>query len=271
MDELERFTASARTGLHTLPGTQISFGISRTRQVHRRVPGSHGDQFVISWILTGSGSFVENGKEYPLTDGCYCLRRPGKDFDMYLSDAPSCRVFFDLPDELYRALTIFIPELDLLEPVGAAGFKKTLLDEFLSLTGEFLKVPVLACYNLLPRLIHYILELTGIAAMRAESPIALARTMLEDTTSRTTLEEIADECGMKYDAFRKRFSATYGVSPGKYRINCRIEAAKNALSAGESVAEISERLGFTDVYTFTHRFKAEVGVSPAKYRNNTNG
>ena len=271
MDELERFIYSAKTELHNLPGTHISFGTSRTRLVHHRVPGSHGDGFVISWILTGRGSFVENGKEYTLNNGCFCLRRPGKDYEMYLTHDASCRVFFDLPEELYRVLLLFIPELGLIEPVGVVPFRKALLDEFLSLTGELLRVPVLSSYNLLPRLIHYILEVTGIAAERAGSSIALARTMLEDVTSRMSLEQIAEECGMRYDSFRKRFSTTYGISPGKYRISCRIEAAKNALSAGESVADISERLGFTDVYTFTHRFTAEVGISPAKYRNNTSG
>ena len=271
MNDLEKFIENAGIEIYTIPGMPITFGISTTHRVHVRVPGSNGDHFVISWILTGSGSFVENGHEYPLRQGCFCLRRPGKDFRMYLSNAQSCRLFFDLPDEFYKTFSILIPELDNIPPVGEVSYRRSLLDEFMSLTRELRKTPALGCYNLIPRLVHYILELTGIAAGRAKSPLALSRSLLEDTASRMTLEEIAAECGMKYDSFRKRFTSTYGISPGKYRINCRIEAAKNALSAGESVAGISERLGFTDVYTFTHRFKAEVGISPARYRNNTSG
>lgn len=266
MDEFAQTLAEIGNIRSFIPGTSFVFGTASTDKIHIRTPGSDGDQFVISWILTGSGSFVENGHEYQLHDGCFCLRRPGRDFRMFVDKKPSCRLFFDIPYSFYQTFALLIPELEQLPPVKDVRFRRSLYDEFMSIVRDLWKSTAMNYYTLLPRLIHYILDLTGIAADRAGSPMLLARSMLEDTSSRLTLEEIALSCGMKYDSFRKRFSSTYGISPGQYRISCRIEAARNALAAGESIAEVSERLGFPDVYTFTHRFKAVVGVSPARYR-----
>ena len=267
MNDFDHILSHAKGKLCYISGTQLRFGSSLTKEVHDRIPGTNDDQFVLSWILTGSGSYEEGGVTYPISGNCFCLRRPGRKYRLFLDDSPSYRVFFDLPNEFYPAFSLMIPELSLIQPVGDVSFSKPLYDEFISICDDLERSSKTDFYNLLPRLVHYTIDLTGIASARTTSPMLRARAMLDDPYSRATLEEIARECGMHYDIFRKRFQSQYGITPGKYRIERRTTEAKNAIASGVPISTVAERLGFADVYSFTHRFKSETGVPPAKFRN----
>lgn len=266
-DKLQSFIFETETKLESIAGSDIRYGISSTSRVHLRTPGSNEDQVVFSWILCGRGSFTEDGREYRLTDMCYCLRRPGRDWRMYLDDSRSVRLFLDLPYSLYPALELMIPELAKLPPVREFSFRSALLDEFLNLRDDLNRTSLTGFYNILPRVVHFIMNLTGILEERERSPMMRARALLEDVTSRLTLEEIAGSCGLNYNTFRRRFADTFGTSPGKYRLTCRMAEARSALAAGEGIASIADRLGFADVYSFTHSFTEAVGVPPARYRD----
>ncbi|MBQ7105897.1 MAG: helix-turn-helix transcriptional regulator [Clostridia bacterium] len=82
------------------------------------------------------------------------------------------------------------------------------------------------------------------------------------------IDEIAQMCNVSEVYFRKLFKEYSGVSPAKYRTERKIVRAKNYLQQDTmSVAEISDRLGFSDVSYFIKTFKECVGVTPKQYRN----
>lgn len=270
--DLQNFIDSAQSMRSSVAGSEICFGWSTTEKVHIRTPdNTNGDQFVLTWLLTGCGSFKEGGREYKLGSMCVYMRRPGHDYSLYIDDTRSVRLFFDLPDGMYPTLAMLIPEFDHIPPVREIEYRRELLYEFISLTAEMKKIPVTSFYIIMPRLVHYIMDLTGILDDRESQPLHRARALLENASSTLTLQKIAECCGMNYNTFRQKFTSTFGTTPGKYRMACRIEAAKNALAVGEPVASIAERLGFADIYTFTHRFTQVVGVSPARYRDSNFG
>ncbi len=63
-----------------------------------------------------------------------------------------------------------------------------------------------------------------------------------------------------------RTKAVLGVSPNMYIQNERLRIASQLLLEGEySVAEISEKVGFSDASYFYKCFKNKFGVSPSKY------
>src|SRR5262245_21485886 len=67
--------------------------------------------------------------------------------------------------------------------------------------------------------------------------------------------------------FIRLFRQTTGVTPGRFLAALRIQEAKRLLLATDlSVAEISQRVGYTSVGTFSSRFKVSVGMSPSTYR-----
>jgi YesN/AraC family two-component response regulator len=53
----------------------------------------------------------------------------------------------------------------------------------------------------------------------------------------------------------------------QYREHLRIERAKAMISSGEfKLKEISDSLGYYDIYHFSKRFKEATGIAPGAYR-----
>ena len=221
--------------------------------------------FVVSWILKGSGTFTENGKVYPLHDGCVCMRRPDRDYRLELKES-GIRNYLALPQSVYPALICLVPELETLDPVWNLAYDDACYEEFVSVYDRFSELSSLELYRALPTVIHYILRVTGIERSRAYNPLLHGRILLEENTS-LSIEEIAARCGMNYHTFRKHFSQSFGVSPAQYRIRYKIAQAKQFLAAGLSVGEIAVSLGYPDIYSFTHQFTALTGLSPTEFRN----
>jgi len=67
--------------------------------------------------------------------------------------------------------------------------------------------------------------------------------------------------------FARSFKAATGESPYRYLIQRRIERAKVFLSVTQlSVAEISDRVGFSSQSQFTTQFRKLMGTTPRSYR-----
>lgn len=60
----------------------------------------------------------------------------------------------------------------------------------------------------------------------------------------------------------------FGRSPLQQVIHMRMERAKHFLSSTTwPIEQVSEQVGYHDIFSFSKRFKKSVGVSPAKYRS----
>ena len=262
-EKIERFHYGVKMKNLPVGDAVFRMGMSVTSEKTVRVSGA--EQFVVSWILSGTGQYTENGCCYPLDSETVCVRRPDHDYRYELDAYRSVRLFIELPDEIYHAMLVLIPELASLDPVKKAPFREELWDEFMSLQKAFNHCEPDTLYTLLPSFFHFISSITGILDERDKHPMFRARRLLEDVSSTLTLEEIAGRCGMNYHTFRRKFTQKFGTSPGKYRQSKRIEAACRMLSAGESVASVAEQVGYPDVYTFTHRFTAMMKTAPSRY------
>lgn len=79
-------------------------------------------------------------------------------------------------------------------------------------------------------------------------------------------EDLALLCKMSQSQLRREFNAAYGMPPMAYKRSVVLKLAKNLLRTGEfTISEISEALGFHDIYEFSHFFSKESGVSPREY------
>ena len=61
------------------------------------------------------------------------------------------------------------------------------------------------------------------------------------------------------------FSRTFGISPHRYLLARRIDAARRRLLQGEPVAEVAAGVGFHDQAHLTRHFRRHVGTTPARY------
>ena len=85
-------------------------------------------------------------------------------------------------------------------------------------------------------------------------------------TSKIHSDELAKLCSLSESQLRRCFKSTFGISPKSYQNELIFESAKDLLRVGEfNISEISEMLGFYDVYAFSHFFTKKAGYSPSDF------
>jgi AraC family transcriptional regulator len=82
-----------------------------------------------------------------------------------------------------------------------------------------------------------------------------------------TIDDLARAALFSKFHFSRLFQRTTGISPGRFLSALRLERAKHLLvSTSLNVVDISHRVGYASVGTFSSRFSSSVGVSPTTYR-----
>lgn len=83
-----------------------------------------------------------------------------------------------------------------------------------------------------------------------------------------SLEKLSSQINVSISHLSMLFKKNSGVTFSKYLINVRINKAKELLDTTQlKIVDISEKVGYKDVYYFSHSFKKVTGVSPREYRN----
>ena len=83
---------------------------------------------------------------------------------------------------------------------------------------------------------------------------------------RIAISELAKMASLSESYFRRLFKSVYSVTPGKYITNLRLEYASQLLKTQlYTVAEVSEKSGFTDTKYFERVFKRNFNESPKKH------
>lgn len=99
--------------------------------------------------------------------------------------------------------------------------------------------------------------------------LADARRLLDATITDHPLqvEEVAEQVGLSYELFRKKFAKLTGLPPAKFRDARRIDRASQLLQDRQlPLKQIALRCGFCDEFHFSKRFKQKIGLSPSEYR-----
>jgi AraC-like DNA-binding protein len=91
--------------------------------------------------------------------------------------------------------------------------------------------------------------------------------MRENLGEQLTVDDIARAAMFSKFHFTRIFQRVTGVSPGRFLSALRLQRAKHLLvSTSLNVADISLRVGYNSVGTFSTRFSKSVGMSPTAYR-----
>jgi AraC family transcriptional regulator len=92
-------------------------------------------------------------------------------------------------------------------------------------------------------------------------------TMQENLGEQLTIDDIARAAMFSKFHFTRIFQRSTGVSPGRFLSALRLQRAKQLLvSTTLNVADISLRVGYNSIGTFSSRFSRSVGMSPTTYR-----
>lgn len=82
------------------------------------------------------------------------------------------------------------------------------------------------------------------------------------------LNGLAQTLGVDVYGLVRSFKEALGVTPHAFRLNCRIETARELLQEGTSIAEVAQECGFYDQSHFHHHFKAMTTQTPKAYQRN---
>src|SRR5262249_43944230 len=82
-----------------------------------------------------------------------------------------------------------------------------------------------------------------------------------------TIEALARELRISSYHFIRQFEAAFGVTPHQYRIQVRLERAKQLLAIEQrSVTAVCMEVGFSSLGSFSTLFSRRFGETPSAYR-----
>jgi AraC family transcriptional regulator len=91
--------------------------------------------------------------------------------------------------------------------------------------------------------------------------------MAEHVAEEFNLDQLAAQVGLSKFHFDRLFKSAMGVSPSRYHINLRLDAARRLLrETKKSVVTVALAVRYTNPSHFAQLFRRETGLSPSDYR-----
>lgn len=187
-------------------------------------------------LLSGSGRYSDpSGREVELTPGCFVQRMPGKP---HVTEVTPDGKWLEFYVCFGRDYFTYMADQGLLsrQPVLFHSLTQTALqerltgwDDALTWASELLCLPGEEGYPF---------------------PVA-----------------VAEQMGMEYETFRKRFRAAFGCPPSAYQMQYRLNESKRLLlDTHLSVQEIADTCCFSDGFAYSKAFRRFYGLSPVQFR-----
>lgn len=94
--------------------------------------------------------------------------------------------------------------------------------------------------------------------------------MKENIRGELSSEQIAEQLGVGYSWFRRKFKEYTGISPNKYQLQLKLLRAKELLSeTHKNISEIAYELNFENTGQFSTFFKKNEGITPSEFKRKT--
>lgn len=106
------------------------------------------------------------------------------------------------------------------------------------------------------------------SSMPVEEYVILVKKYLQENyLVNITINEIAEKFGFSQAYLTRIFMKAEGITPLKYQINLRMNAAKKYLKNSTlSISDIAALLNYSDQFAFSKSFKIHEKMSPMEYR-----
>lgn len=222
-------------------------------------------------LLDGEGEYFDRSHTcVKLSRGSFVQRLPGvKHSTIVKPDGKWLEFFICVSAESYHNLLT----MGLLSDRPVMRCEEDALEEILPTARNLLSSMQSAEGQALTRLYFEAQELLCTITSRCsrsreeDDRIRLACRLIERYSGRITGQEVAAQMNLGYEALRKQFRASTGVSIGQYAIGVRVNRAKALLLRSNLPLEkLAVQLGYPDCFSFCKQFKQHTGVSPSQFR-----
>jgi AraC family transcriptional regulator, exoenzyme S synthesis regulatory protein ExsA len=258
-----------------------SFGCPGSREWE----ASWAEQDCIMHVVTGSKTLRAAGRTLDLGPGDTVFIKKSVSFLRQNTDDEVCLFVFFIPDEFVRAtLREMASDLPPLAPPAEPRDVAIRVQHDTGVAAFLQAMTVFFAASETPPELLLKLKLKELIASLVVSPRnATLSSYLRATASRNApsipslmeancchnlpLEAFAKLCGRSLSTFKREFTRHYGVSPGKWLLERRLECSVRLLiTTSMSVTDIALESGFEHPAHFSRAFKAKYARTPSEYR-----
>ncbi len=240
--------------------------------------------YEISYIASGKGLFIVDGKETVVSENQIYLNRPGQTHKIVSSrDDPLRYVYLGFwfkeshPDfSLFRPIRDFFDNTTEFIATDTRSIYKFFFEAFSEIISsgdmmhEMLKAYVsqiiITAYRCLSHGVHtkYVAEHKGYSE---EQIVYNIMNYIESNSCNINqLSDIGAELGYSYPYLSQLFSNKMGYSIQSYFRRRLFERAIDMMKEDKKISEIASSLGYSTVYSFSRAFTNCFGESPSHYR-----
>ena len=227
---------------------------------------------LLQYTISGKGSFQTPDHTYPQHAGDLFLVQVPGDSQYSLPDDSECWdvLYLEFSSEclplLYHIHQSCGPAFHLETSSTLPEQMKQLYADAISNQLASVFDNSKAAYAFLLDLADYALEHPALSSPR----VTLAKNYLDSHyyTTDLNLDEVADAVGLSKYHLCREFNHLYGISPGKYLANLRLQKSCALLlqSRQHTIAEIASMVGFSNDNYFCKVFRKAFGTTPTQYR-----
>lgn len=227
---------------------------------------------LLQYTISGKGSFQTPDHTYPQHAGDLFLVQVPGDSQYSLPDDSECWdvLYLEFSSEclplLYHIHQSCGPAFHLETSSTLPEQMKQLYADAISNQLASVFDNSKSAYAFLLDLADYALEHPALSSPR----VTLAKNYLDSHyyTTDLNLDEVADAVGLSKYHLCREFNHLYGISPGKYLANLRLQKSCALLlqSRQHTIAEIASMVGFSNDNYFCKVFRKAFGTTPTQYR-----
>ena len=227
---------------------------------------------LLQYTISGKGSFQTPDHTYPQQAGDLFLVQVPGDSQYSLPDDSECWdvLYLEFSSEclplLYHIHQSCGPAFHLETSSTLPEQMKQLYADAISNQLASVFDNSKSAYAFLLDLADYALEHPALSSPR----VTLAKNYLDSHyyTTDLNLDEVADAVGLSKYHLCREFNHLYGISPGKYLANLRLQKSCALLlqSRQHTIAEIASLVGFSNDNYFCKVFRKAFGTTPTQYR-----
>lgn len=240
------------------------------------------------YISSGSGNIVLNGVSHRFADGFVIIFQPGTKYKFvskekldiisinfdYTAEYANQTLFFR-PTKVkkgtqnFHKSVVFEDYLELNTPLVAEGVY-TVVGKLLEIVEQNIAKPAFfreRCSALLKECFINVLEISGQNNTGNKKLNMVEQYINENYDKDITNEQLSRLVSYHPYYLNRIFQKKYGKTLHQYLIDYRISVAEQLLTTTpESVANISQMVGFASVGAFTINFKKKNGITPTAFR-----
>ena len=253
----------------------FTFDIHRRREMNYR-NRVFRDFYMMTYVRRGSAKLKVQREIYPISPGTVILVPPFLEHDQYMDSGEETEfLWWHFTYKIHQVLDV----LPLFNPPyifplhNRQKFEST-FDELMQATNGEVGIPRIILRKAKSLELLYLLLDNALGSLKASdlsqpsrSFLAVLLKIVSQPEAMFSLSTLAEDMHMNPAYLSNQFKALFGKSPIMLHREIKIAKAKTLLEMRTmSITEISVRLGFHDLQTFTRLFKKYTGISPTQYR-----